>query len=148
MRTRPNRPTGALAPLQTDLARLFDLRDWPMNLLDEEPMIADWRPAVDVDERDREYIVRADLPGVEPKDIEITLDDGLLTLRGERREEHRETDNGKQRVECFTGSFYRRLTLPDAADSDAVSARFDKGVLEITVPKSEKKKARRIAIQS
>ena len=148
MRTRSNRPTGALAPLHTDLARLFDLRNWPMDLFDDQPMIADWRPAVDVDEQDGRYEIRADLPGIEPGDVVVTLDDGVLTLRGERREEREETDEGSRRVERFTGSFYRRLTLPDAGDADAVEARFDKGVLTITIPKSEKRKARRITIES
>lgn len=148
MRTHPLRRRGQLEPLPSDFARLFDPRNWPMNLFEEEPMVADWRPAVDLDEEDNEYTIRADLPGVDVKDIDVSLEDGVLTLRGERREEHKKSENGRHRVERFTGSFFRRMTLPEAADSDQVSAHFDQGVLSIRIPKSEKKQARKIKVQA
>jgi len=140
--------SGAITPFRSELARLFDPGNWPFNMLDEDATsIADWRPAIDIDEHDGEYLVRADLPGMEPKDINITLEDGVLTLRGEREQEHKERRKGYHRLERMSGSFFRQLALPDVADSDGVRARFDKGVLEIKVPKSAKKQARKISIE-
>src|SRR3546814_19363927 len=92
------------------------------------------------------YLVHADIPGVDPKDIEITLEGGMLTIRGSRTEEAKDEREGYRRVERFSGEFFRRFALPDVADVANVSAHTDKGVLEISIPKAAASKARRIKV--
>ena len=107
-----------------------------------------WRPAVDIKEEENRFVIYADLPGVDPKDIEITMDQGVLTLKGERSEETKEEREGYKRVERVSGSFYRRFSLPDTADADRIEAEGKNGVLEITLPKHEKVEARKITVKS
>ncbi len=107
-----------------------------------------WRPAVDIKEEKDRFVIYADLPGVDPKDIEITMDQGVLTLKGERSEETKEEREGYKRVERVSGSFYRRFSLPDTADFDHIEAKGKNGVLEITLPKHEKVQARKITVKS
>lgn len=133
-----------LVSLQDDLNRLFGVRGWPDQ--GEGLFSSDWAPAVDIKEEKDRYVVRADLPGVDPKDIEVTMSDGILSIKGERKEERKEERDGYHRVERFSGSFFRRITLPDAASEDAIKAKADNGVLEISIPKTAKHKARKIKI--
>lgn len=114
---------------------------------DEFQTLAEWKPAVDVQETDSEYVVTADLPGVEPKDIEVSMDRGVLTVSGERKTESRDEKNGYRRVERFEGSFFRRLQLRDAADDADVSATAKQGVVEIRVPKAQGSRGRRISVK-
>lgn len=107
-----------------------------------------WRPAVDIKEEADRFVILADVPGVDPKDIEITAENGVLTVRGERKAEKEEEREGFRRVERIRGTFYRRFSLPDTADTDAIKARGKDGVLEITVPKHEKVQARKITVQN
>jgi HSP20 family protein len=107
-----------------------------------------WLPSVDVHEEAERFIVRADLPGVDAKDIEITAEDGVLTLRGERQAEKREQNGGTQRVERVAGKFVRRFTLPETAQADAISATQKNGVLEVTIPKQSKPEPRRIKVET
>jgi len=109
-----------------------------------------WIPSVDVSETADRYVVRADLPGVDPKNIEITAEDGVLTLRGERQAEKRdETQNGSlQRYERVAGSFLRRFTLPETAQADAITATYTNGVLELSIPKQAKPEPRRIKVEA
>ncbi len=107
-----------------------------------------WRPAVDIKEEDDRFVIYADLPGVDPKDIEITMDKGVLTLKGERSEETKEEYEGYKRVERVSGSFHRRFSLPDTADAERIEAKGKNGVLEITLPKQEKAQPRKITVRS
>lgn len=108
-----------------------------------------WVPSVDVHEESDRYVLRADLPGVDPKDIEITAEEGVLTLRGERRSEKRaEGHNGYERLERVTGTFVRRFTLPETAQTDAIKAKQNNGVLEIIIPKQPQVQPRRIAVEA
>ncbi len=107
-----------------------------------------WRPAVDIKEEEDRFVIYADLPGVDPNDIEITMDQGVLTLKGERSEETKEEREGYKRVERMSGSFYRRFSLPDTANSERIEAEGKNGVLEITLPKHEKVQARKITVKS
>jgi HSP20 family protein len=107
-----------------------------------------WRPAVDIKEEEDRFVIYADLPGIDPKDIEITMDQGVLTLKGERSEETKEEREGYRRVERVSGSFYRRFSLPDTADSERIEAKGKNGVLEITLPKHDKVQARKITVKS
>ncbi|HZN58769.1 MAG TPA: Hsp20/alpha crystallin family protein [Planctomycetota bacterium] len=138
-------PWNIMNQLQEELARAFDER---VGRSERGSTIADWVPAVDLREEDSRFVIRADLPGVEPKDIEVTMEDGVLTLRGKRELEHREEREGYRRVERASGTFFRRFTLPDTADAESISARSSQGVLEVTIPKQPKLQPRRITVES
>jgi HSP20 family protein len=105
-----------------------------------------WVPRVDIHEEKDRFVVLADVPGVDPKDIDITAENGVLTVRGERRSEKHTTDNGYERLERVSGSFLRRFTLPEGANTDAIKAKQTNGVLEVTIPKTPAIQPRRISI--
>ena len=105
-------------------------------------------PAVDVREEADRFVVTADLPGVEPSQIEITAEKGILTLRGERKSEKRENTTGYERIERYTGSFERRFALPDNVQSDAIKAKFTHGVLEVSIPKQPEVAAKRVTVET
>ncbi len=107
-----------------------------------------WRPAVDIKEEEDRFVILADIPGVDPKDIEITMENGVLTLKGERVSDKEESHEGYTRVERVRGTFYRRFSLPDTADADHIEAKGKNGVLEIVLPKHEKVQPRRITVKS
>jgi HSP20 family protein len=111
------------------------------------PSVA-WVPRVDVHEEKDRFVVLADVPGVDPKDIDITAENGVLTVRGERRSEKRDTENGYERVERVTGSFLRRFTLPEGANTESIKAKQTNGVLEVTIPKTPALQPRRISVDS
>jgi HSP20 family protein len=107
-----------------------------------------WMPATDVVEREDHYLLRADLPGLSEEDVNIEVEDRILTVSGERKAESETTENGYHRVERAFGRFSRSVTLPQGVDADAISASFDKGVLEIRIPKPAQRQPRKIAIGS
>ncbi|HVH83047.1 MAG TPA: Hsp20/alpha crystallin family protein [Steroidobacteraceae bacterium] len=107
-----------------------------------------WIPHVDVREEAERFVVTADLPGVEGKDIEITADKGVLTVRGERRSEKKDSGEGYERVERASGTFLRRFTLPESADAEAIKATHVNGVLELSIPKRPQAQPRRINVQA
>jgi HSP20 family protein len=107
-----------------------------------------WIPRVDVREEAERFVVTADLPGVEGKDIEITADKGVLTIRGERRAQKQDSGEGYERVERAGGSFLRRFTLPESADAEAIKATHANGVLELSIPKRPQAQPRRISVQA
>ena len=106
-----------------------------------------WLPAVDIREEDTRYLINADVPGINSKDIEITLEDGVLSIKGERNTENIEESENYRRVERQSGQFYRRFTLPDSADADKIEAKSEHGVLRITIPKQEVAVSRRIEVK-
>jgi HSP20 family protein len=138
-------PWSLITQLQNELERAFEDR---VAHGERDSTIADWSPAVDIREEDSRFVLRADLPGVEPKDIEVTMEDGVLTLRGKRELERREQREGYRRVERVSGRFFRRFTLPDTADAEAITARSSQGVLEVSIPKQPKLQPRRIAVDA
>ena len=105
-----------------------------------------WLPAVDLVEEGDHYVLRADVPGVSQDDLKVELEDNVLTLSGERKSEHEERKDGYYRIERASGSFSRSLTLPEGVDPDAIEARFERGVLEVRIPKPAERKPRRVAI--
>jgi HSP20 family protein len=109
---------------------------------------ADWAPSVDIEEDDSQYLIKADLPGVEKKDIDVNLENGMLSIRGEKSTET-ETDKGGKhhRRERFHGTFARSFTLPDSIDADKVDAAYKDGVLTLAIPKKEKAKPKSIDIK-
>ena len=114
---------------------------------DTGAVAADWIPAVDIREDQDRYVLRADLPGIDPNDIEITMENGMLTIRGERTSEVESQTHAFRRIERTTGRFFRRFTLPDSADADRISATGKHGVLEVTIPKHERVQPRRITVE-
>jgi HSP20 family protein len=106
-----------------------------------------WIPAMDLVETEEHYVLTADLPGLSQEDISLEFDGDVLTLSGERKSEHTERKEGFYRIERATGAFSRSLTLPEGVDADAVSATFDKGVLEVRIPKPEQRKPKKVSIQ-
>lgn len=108
----------------------------------------DWRPAVDIVEEDERFLVRADLPGVATDDIDVQMENGLLTVAGERRRERADDADGVRRYERRVGRFARRFTLPESADAERITARSVNGTLEITIPKQPENAARRIAVEA
>ena len=107
-----------------------------------------WIPHVDIREEAERFVVAADLPGVEAKDINVTAEKGVLTVRGERRSEKKSSADGYERVERATGTFLRRFTLPETADAEAIKATHVNGVLEVTIPKRAQEQPRRITVQA
>jgi HSP20 family protein len=105
-----------------------------------------WIPQVDVHEEPERFAVLVDVPGVEPKDIEITAEKGVLTIRGERHSRTEENSGAYRRLERRSGKFLRRFTLPDSANLDSISAKHTQGVLEVTIPKQAKLQPRRIDV--
>jgi HSP20 family protein len=105
-----------------------------------------WIPAMDLAEEQGHYVLRADLPGLSENDVNVELEDNVLTISGERKSEHEERKEGYYRVERASGSFSRSLTLPRGVDADNIQARFENGVLEVRVPKPEQHRPKRVAI--
>ncbi|SFW13254.1 Hsp20/alpha crystallin family protein [Nitrosovibrio sp. Nv17] len=109
---------------------------------------AEWAPAVDIKEEPDRFILLADLPGVKPEEIDVTMEEGILTIKGEKRTEAKTEKEGYKRVERTYGSFYRRFSLPDTADAGGISAKVDHGVLEISIPKREAVQPKKISVTS
>lgn len=134
--------------LQDDINSLFKTNpawlEWDASSI----ATAQWAPSVDIQEKTDRFVISADIPGVDPKDIDVKMENGALTIRGERKTEDRKEENGYRRVECAYGSFYRRFALPDTADANRVEARAKNGVLEISIGKREAAKPQSIRVQA
>ena len=107
---------------------------------------SDWVPAVDIKEESDSFVIVADIPGVDPKDIEVNMDNGMLTIKGEKESEKKEEREGYKRVERSYGSFYRRFSLPDTADPEKITAKSNNGVLEVRIEKQEQVQPRKISV--
>ncbi|MDA3921971.1 MAG: Hsp20/alpha crystallin family protein [Salinisphaera sp.] len=105
-----------------------------------------WAPAVDIREKTEEYLIRAELPGVAREDIHLSVDNGVLTLQGERRHESEEKDEKQHRRESYYGQFSRSFSLPDNAATEQIKAKYADGVVEIRIPKSEQTPSRKTQI--
>jgi HSP20 family protein len=135
-------PWNLLARLHNDIDRTFT--DWSGT--DTSGVTAEWIPPVDVEEYENRFELCVDLPGVDPKDVEITLQAGVLTLTGERRDPERGESVSHFRTERGRGRFHRRFILPETVDSENVKATGRNGVLEVTIPKQAAAQPRRIEI--
>ncbi len=109
--------------------------------------VSDWVPSVDIKEDKDAYEVSADVPGVDPKDIDVSLEEGVLTVKGERKAENKDEGKGYTRTERVYGNFSRRFTLPDTVDADNISAKTEHGVLTLRIPKKEKALPKKIAVE-
>jgi HSP20 family protein len=139
-------PTREIQSIQQEMNRLFGT--FFDNPTGEAGVTARrWIPAMDLIEEGGEYVLRADLPGLDEKDVKIELDERVLTISGERSSSKaEELKQGFYRYERASGSFSRSLTLPEGIDPEAIRASFDKGVLEVRIPKPEQRKPRRVTI--
>src|SRR3954453_22014265 len=127
-------------PLAADFDRLFN------TLFDRNQVAQRWTPAMDLVEHDDHFMLRADLPGLSESDVNIELNDGSLTISGERKAEHEQKERGFYRLERQFGSFSRTLTLPEGIEGGQIKESFTNGVLEVWIPKPEEPKPRRIPI--
>ena len=141
-------PWGLLNQRRADIGRMLNSR---MHRLadDSDPLAAsDWTPAVDIREEEHSYVIHADVPGVNPDDIEVKMEDGVLSIKGERQSVSSEERENYKRVERVRGSFSRRFSMPDIVDAEGVSARCKDGVLEVMIPKQAKVLPKRIKVES
>ncbi len=134
-------PWDTMREFRGELDRLFNT-----NSAGYTETATDWVPSVDIKEGKEAYEVIADIPGVDPKDIDISWEDNVLTVKGERKAEHKEEGEGYSRSERVYGSFYRRFTLPDTVDEDNISAKTEHGVLKLRIPKKEKALPKKITV--
>lgn len=147
MSTTHYHPRAFNRHLQHELRGAFDRF---FSAEDTEPsnvVTSQWAPRVDIREEDKRFVILADIPGVDPKQIEVHMDKGILSLKGERPPESKEQDGKFTRVERTYGNFHRRFALPDSADADGITAVGRHGVLEISIPKKPETTPRRISIE-
>jgi HSP20 family protein len=137
-------PMRELGSLQAEMNRLFNTVMEPGD--GGGGAARRWTPPMDLVETESEFVLRADLPGMSEDQVSIEVEDQTLTISGERRAEHEVSREGFHRVERSFGAFARSLTLPKGVDPEAVSASFDKGVLEVHIPKPEERRPRKISI--
>jgi len=137
------RPGGLISQLNDEMNRMFAMS---AGQDDVSAKSGDWVPAVDIAEDEASYMIHADVPGVKPEDVEVELENGVLTLKGKRDETKKEEGEGYRRVERVSGQFYRRFTMPETVDADNISAKTEHGVLEIVIPKQPKPEPKRIKV--
>jgi len=141
----PWRSFGQISSVRKEMDRFWNqfFRESP-----SLPSFAEeWQPDVDISESKDSFIVKAELPGVEPKDVKASMSGDILTIRGEKKKELEEKDEHHHRVERYEGSFQRSFQLPTAVNRDKVEAIFDKGVLKVTLPKVEEAKKKEIEVK-
>jgi HSP20 family protein len=138
-------PWSLFDHMQRDFSRLpgrnFDRAD-------VETPVSDWAPAVDIIEEQDRFVLRADVPGVAPAEIDISMEDGVLTIAGERHTDKHDDAEGVRRFERVSGRFYRRFSLPETADAEGIAAKSANGILEVTIPKQPEVQPRRITVEA
>ncbi len=140
-------PFRDLATLQDRIDRIFEDTFGRVRAFGEESLDSrTWAPAVDILEKEQELLLRADLPGVDPKDVDISVQNNTLTLRGERKFESDLKEDNFHRVERVYGSFVRSFSLPQSVDTDKVEADYRNGVLEVRLPKRAEAKPKQIKV--
>lgn len=142
-------PFKAMSRLQDEINQLFHRGEFfSKEFGDLDLTTSEWRPSVNVQDENNNFVISADIPGVEPKDSEVSVDNGVITIKGERKSLSQEDENGYSRMECSHGTFMRRFTLPDTADADNIEANGKNGVLEIRIGKKSPGKAKSIEIKT
>jgi len=140
-------PFRELEDMSLRLNRMFNHPVQSQTNGKETIVVADWAPSVDVSETDAAYQIKAEIPDVKKEDMKVTLEDGVLTIQGERKQEREETGRKYHRVERSYGSFARSFTLPELVDEGKVKADFKDGILTLQLPKSEKAKPKSIEVK-
>ena len=145
MELMPWKPFGELDTFRREMDSLFERfmggRPFTRRLREE------WLPSVDISETKNDLVVKAELPGLDPKDIDVSITGNVLTIKGEKKEEKEEKDEQRHYMERYHGSFQRSFQLPAEVKSDKIDASFDKGVLKVTLPKTEQAKKKEIEIK-
>ena len=143
----PWRRRDELTSFRREMDRLFDrfFEGWPFRLSAEE---GEWAPSVDVSETAKEVIVKAELPGMDPKDVDVTVRGDVLSLRGERKREEEEKGENFHRLERSYGAFARSIRLPAEVDAAKVKATYKNGVLNISLPKTKAASAKKIEVKA
>lgn len=138
------RPGSLVSQLNEEMNRMFT-----MNAAQDDVTAnsGDWTPAVDIIEDDASYTIHADVPGVKPEEVQVEVENGVLTLKGEREETKKDEKEGYKRIERVYGSFYRRFTLPETVNADDIKAKTQHGVLEVVIPKRAKPEPKRIHVK-
>ncbi len=139
-------PLGEMTGMQNRINRMLNAPYWPAGRMDDDTVMGMWNPAVDLYEKDDHFVIKAELPGVDKKDIAIDLKDRVLTLSGERSYENEVKEENYYRRERSYGKFQRAFTLPADVDSDKIKAEFKDGLLQIEVPKPEQQKPKQVTI--
>ena len=147
MRNSIYEPFTTLRRLQDEMNRAFG---GALTTADDNSTsaVSHWIPAVDIHEEADRYVIAADVPGVDPNTIEVTMENGILSISGERQGEREERTANARRRERVYGNFYRRFALPDTADAERVEARGANGVLEVTIPKKAVLQPKKIKVGS
>ena len=140
-------PFRELEDMSTRLNRLFGTAPMRRTLEDDGNHFADWTPAVDLEETEKEYTLKADLPDMQKSDVKVGIDGGVLTIEGERKKEQEEKGKKFHRIERSYGKFVRRMPVPSDVDQQHVGAEFKDGVLRVHMPKSETAKPRALDIK-
>jgi len=140
-------PFRELEEVSDRLNRMFARPAAPRTNGKETMVVADWTPSVDISETEGEYQIKAEIPDVKKEDVKVTLEDGVLTIQGERKYEKEEKGKKYHRIERSYGSFVRTFSLPDVIDEEKVKAEFKDGVLNLHLPKSEKAKPKAIEVK-
>ena len=141
----PRRLFGELSPFRKEMDKFWDryLGDTPFGRTFAET----WSPSVDISETKDDFVVKAELPGLEAKDVNVSISGDILTVKGEKKAEEEEKDEHYHRIERYSGSFQRVFHLPSGVKADKVKATFDKGVLKVTLPKVEEAKKKEIEVK-
>ncbi|QTS83958.1 Hsp20/alpha crystallin family protein [Coxiella endosymbiont of Amblyomma nuttalli] len=137
---------GLLGHLQQDINRLFEPFGWTTENELWDTFSSEWSPRVDIKDKGPHYLICADVPGVDPKEIDVSMENNILTIKGDKETKVDEKDENYLRVERTKGSFMRRFSLPESVDSERIKAKSKHGVLEITIPKATRSTSKKIEI--
>ncbi len=139
------------ADAETALNRLIssNLARWPRGLREASGGKLEWSPSADISETDQDYVIRAELPAVEKKDIQVTFEDGMITIRGERKQQEQDKNEKYHRIESFYGSFERTFALPQNINADSIRCDSKDGILTVHIPKTptQESKPKQINVQ-
>jgi len=139
-------PFVELEDVSKQLSRIFGRFPARLEPDRELPAMVDWAPTVDISETDTAYLIKGEIPGVDKENVKVNIEDGMITMRGERKQEKEQKGEKFHRIERSYGSFMRSFRLPDDVDETAVRAEFKDGMLNVTLPKSAKAKNKAIAV--
>ncbi len=139
-------PLNEMQTLRNQIDRMFNEPFFPTGWFDSGAMLERWNPAVDVFEEDNAYVVKAELPGVDKKDLTVDFKDGILTIKGERSADNEVNENRYFRRERVYGNFQRSFALPKGTDAETIGAEYKDGVLRVTIPKAEEVKPKQITV--
>jgi len=139
-------PFNELEDISNRLNRMFGRPAAPATAGHEMVKVTDWTPSVDISETEKAYLIKAEIPEVKKEDVKVTVDNGVLTIQGERKMEKEEKGKKFHRIERSYGSFLRSFRIPDGVDDTKAKAEFKDGMITVTLPKSEKAKTKAVEI--